>query len=65
MPALAQKRTVDVLGLALAGDVDDAAPPARDHLVDQRVAELARAVEIQRDRFLPLLLTDMQVLERA
>jgi hypothetical protein len=51
---LGAERAVDVLGFALAGDVDDAAPLARDHLVDQRVAELARAVEIQRDRFLPL-----------
>src|ERR1051325_838313 len=46
---------VQALGLGLARDVDDAAPFARDHLVEQKVRELAMAAEIERQRFLPLL----------
>src|SRR5919198_6529204 len=46
---------VQPLGLGLAGDVDDAAPVALNHLRQQTMGELAMAAEVERQRFLPLL----------
>ena len=54
--SLGAERAVEALGLRLAGDVDDAAPLARDHLVEQGVGELALAREIEGHRLMPLLL---------
>ena len=59
------ERTIDVIRLALAGDVDDATPVARHHLVQQGLRDLARAVKVQRHGFLPALFTDMQFGKRA
>ena len=53
---LGAEGAVDALGLRLAGDVDDAAPLALDHLIEQRVRELALAREVERHRLVPLLL---------
>src|SRR5205085_6375435 len=49
------KGAVQALGLGLARDVDDAAPFARHHLLEQQVRELPVAAEIERQRLLPLL----------
>ena len=62
---LGAKRAVGVFGLALASDVDDAAPLALNHLVDQGIGHLARAVKVQSDGFLPGLFADMQLFEAA
>src|SRR3954467_13777263 len=52
---LRAERAVDAFGLRLAGDVDDAAPVARHHLLKQLVGELALAREVERQRLFPLL----------
>src|SRR5260370_998542 len=43
-----------------AGDVDDAAPLARDHLRQQAMRELALAREIQSESLLPLRLARLE-----
>ena len=57
--------TVHVFGFALASDVDDAAPLARNHLIDQGIGHLAWAVKVQGDGFLPSFFAHMQIFEAA
>src|SRR5205807_5122992 len=51
---------VQALGLRLAGDVDDAAPFAIDHLPHQEMRELAMAAEVERERLFPLLVRRLE-----
>src|SRR5262245_15657339 len=58
---LGAEGAVDAVGLGLAGDVDDASPLARDHLVEQAMGELALAREVERHRLGPLLLAGIEL----
>ena len=53
---LGAEGAVDALRFGLAGDVDDAPPLVFHHLLQQLVRELALAREVERERFVPLLL---------
>src|SRR6185312_15852943 len=50
---LRRKCRVQTLRLRFAGDIDDAAPAALNHLWQQRVRDLPVAGEIERDRLVP------------
>src|SRR2546423_637139 len=54
--SLGGESRVDVLGLRLAGDADDAAPFPLHHPRQDRMRELAHAREVERHRLLPAIL---------
>ena len=63
--SLGAECTVGVLGFAFASDIDDAAPLALNHLINQSIGYLTRTMEIQCDGFLPSFFTDMKIFEAA
>src|SRR6201987_1602176 len=54
--SLGGKGGVEPVGLRFAGDVDDAAPAALDHLPKESMGDLALPSEVEGDPLLPLFL---------
>src|SRR5690348_2451229 len=52
--SLGGERGIESLRLGLPGYIDDASPPALDHLRQQRVSNLPVAREVQRQGFIPI-----------
>jgi hypothetical protein len=53
---LGGKRSVEPVRLRFAGNIDDPAPAALDHLWKLSVSDLALVGEVERDRLFPALL---------